>query len=284
MANVNFVTFADKNFTLQKKHLINLAKVSGNFNNVYGLGFKDLEKSFVSKYSKILRNEKGAGFWIWKFQVIKQVLSNLEKDSLLVYSDAGSTFNLGGQKRFDEYIEMLLDSPFATLRFQNSNIEKFWTSKEVFQYFNLNVESNEGNSEQYLAGHLILKNNYQTLDQLNEFEKVLDYDVNLITDKYSKDQISGFKQSRHDQSIFSLISKIHGCVELGNEVWFKNNLTEQYNYPFLALQQGNYSFWQKIKFYAQFKKNINRQIFFGDPVYFYQKPSMISRFKHKFKK
>tara|TARA_B100000989_G_scaffold296589_1_gene280178 strand:- start:261 stop:1124 length:864 start_codon:yes stop_codon:yes gene_type:complete len=281
--NINFITYGDKNYTIQKNHLLNLARISGNFNKIVGYSFKDLDKLFVDKYSNILNQQKGAGYWIWKHQIIKQALKEMDENSILIYSDAGSSFNLKGQKRFDQYIEMLNESPFSMIRFKNSNIEKYWTSKEIFNYFNLDIESKFGNTEQYLAGHLIIKNNKDTIEQLHEFEKVISYDVDLITDKYINNQISGFKQNRHDQSIFSLISKKYGCVELENEVWFKDNPENQYKFPFLAVQRGPYSYSEKLKFYLFYKKHLKQTYYFGKDLYFYQKPSIIKKLKYKLK-
>ena len=52
--NINFITYGDKNYTIQKNHLLNLARISGNFNKVVGYSFKDIDKLFVVKYYKIL--------------------------------------------------------------------------------------------------------------------------------------------------------------------------------------------------------------------------------------
>ena len=37
--NINFITYGDKNYTIQKNHLLNLARISGNFNKVVGYSF-----------------------------------------------------------------------------------------------------------------------------------------------------------------------------------------------------------------------------------------------------
>ena len=49
---------------------------------------------------------------------------------------------------------------------------------------------------------------------------VIDSDKNLITDHYNTNQISNFKENRHDQSILSLLSKKFGGVILKNETFF----------------------------------------------------------------
>ena len=281
---IRFITYGDSNFNLQKKHIINLASKSTYFDSYFAYAPNNLNKEFIKKYEDILNKEKGGGFWIWKYQIIKQEILNLKDDDILVYSDVGSSINLNAEKRFNEYVDMLNASEYSMLRFRLKEIEKYWTSKEIFDYFKIKLDSDHANSEQFLAGHLIIKNNKNFREQLKIFEDLLSYDKYLITDKYDDNQIKDFVENRHDQSIFSLISKTYGCVSVENEVWFKDSPEEQYNYPFLAVQQSKYTFWQKIKFYLNLKKHLNSSIFFGKNLYIYQKPSLVSRVLFKLKK
>jgi len=278
-----FITYGTKNFDLQKKHIINLAKSSNFFDECISYGPNDLQKSFVQKHENILRLEKGAGFWIWKYQIIKQTIDQLKENDIVIYSDSGSSLNPKGSARYSEYIDMLIDSKYSMLRFKLDYLEKFWTIKEIFDYFNVKLDSNIANSNQLLAGHIILKKTESLNEQLNMFRNLINFDNSLITDKYDNNQIKGFKSNRHDQSIFSLISKLSGYIEIENEVWFQNNQEEQYDYPFLAVQQRSYSFWQKLKFYLFYKKHINNTVFFGEKRYIYQKPSILKRIIYKFK-
>ena len=52
---------------------------------------------------------------------------------------------------------------------------------------------------------------------LNEFEKLLDYDQKLITDYYSNNQKSYFKENRHDQSVFTLLFIKFGAVIINSD-------------------------------------------------------------------
>ena len=128
-----------------------------------------------------------------------------------------------------------------------------------------------------------MKKTPSLVEQLETFNKLIEYDNQLITNKYDQNQIEGFVENRNDQSIFSLISKIYGCVELDNEVWFEKEIDRQYGYPFLAVQQKKYSNWEKIKFYLNYGKHLNSTIYFGEKIYLYQKPSLIKRFFYKLK-
>ena len=277
-----FITYGDNNFKLQKKHLLTLAKKSGYFDDCFAYGPNELNNIFLNKYEKIMKNKKGAGFWIWKHQIIKQEVEKVSDGDIIVYSDAGSSLNLEASKKFSEYIEILSQSEYSTLRFKNDQIEKYWTSKEIFNYFGIKPESKEGNSQQYLAGHIIVKKSKSLRDQLAEVDKLLDEDMYLITDKYSKDQIEDYKSNRHDQSILSIVSKIYGCEEKENEVWFKQRERMQFEFPFLAVQQGTYTNWQKVKFYSLYPKHIKSTIYFGDKKYIYQKNSFLDKFIYRF--
>ena len=205
-----FITYGTKDFSLQKKHILNLAKQSGFFNESFGYGPEDIDENFYDQQREIFKYKKGGGYWIWKVQLILQSLKDLNDGDILVYSDSGSSINLAAGKRFHEYIEMLSSSEYSMIRFKIDYQEKYWTTKEILDYFNINIESQIANSNQFLAGHIIMKKNNSLLDQLNNFQKIIEYDNMLITDKYDKNQIDGFVENRHDQSILSVLSKKYG--------------------------------------------------------------------------
>lgn len=201
----------------------------------------------------------------------------------MVFSDAGSSLNLAGKNRLNEYFEMLNESSLGNLRFQMKYIEKFWTSSELFEYFKLSLSSDIANSGQLVGGHILLKKNENSMAILNAFEKLLNVNSDLITDSYSSEQIEGFKEHRHDQSIWSILSKIHGSIILNDETGFEDNKEEQYKYPFLAVQKRKYSLWQKTKFYLLYPINVTKTVYFGEDRYLYQKPSIVERIVYKFK-
>ena len=234
-----FITYGTKNFDLQKKHIINLAKSSNFFDECISYGPNDLQKSFVQKHENILRLEKGAGFWIWKYQIIKQTIDQLKENDIVIYSDSGSSFNSKAKKRFFEYIEMINDSRFGNLRIQceKQYIEKDWTIKELFNYFNIRFDSEIAQSTQLEATQMIFKKNHDSMEYFKEYIGVIDHDMYLISDKFNSiNQAEGFIENRHDQSIFSLLSKIRGCVSIENETNFSSDPTKQYEYPFLSVR------------------------------------------------
>ena len=159
---------------------------------------------------------------------------------------------------------MVNDSEYGNFRIENPKqfIEKNWTSKELFEYFNIDKDSEIRKSPQLLGGHLIFQNNRHSSEIFEEFFKLLDYDRMLITDHYKKNQIDTFIENRHDQSIFSLLSKTLGGVIIKNETFFKKNSITQQNFPFLSVRNYGHGKKDRLKFYINYKNCKNTPIYF----------------------
>ena len=262
---IHFITYGDsKKYSISKKHLVHLAKISGFFNSYKAFSKKDLDIEFSKKYQDILKLPRGGGYFIWKPRILFNTLKNLGQDDILVYTDAGSSFNIFAKKRFFEYLEMVNDSEYGNFRIENPKqlVECNWTTEELFKYFNIEQESKIRNSPQLLGGHLIFQNNKHSHEIFEEFFKLLDYDRMLITDYYNKNQINSFVDNRHDQSIFSLLSKKFGGVIIKNETFFEKNSTIQQNFPFLSVRNYGHGKKDRFKFYINYKNCKNRPIYF----------------------
>lgn len=265
---IYFLTYGDRNFYLSKKNLCYLAESSGLFDNVLSLGPRDLDEEFKKTYSDILKLKKGGGYWIWKHRIIYNLLLEINDEDLIIYCDAGASFNTQPKaiKKFNEYIEILIDKNVSQLKMECEDgfIEKNYTNSKLFDYFKINRNSKIGNTNQLQAGHQFYKKNNETLDYFENYKQVLVSDPKLITDFYSNNtkQISSFIEHRHDQSIFSLLSKLYDAKIIKNETEFRNRIAEQYNYPFLSVR--NYGHGKKD--YAKYL--LNRKNFLSQTVYF----------------
>ena len=160
----------------------------------------------------------------------------MNENDYLIYCDAGCTINsVGGEIRFYEYINMLKESKFGIISFKDGNGEKMYTIKQIFDYFSLEENSEIVNTGQLAATVLIMKKNKHLQNILKICNELLDNNNLLITDNYNnKEQYKLFKDNRHDQSILSIVRKIHGSIEITNETYpFKNN------FPFWATRKRN---------------------------------------------
>ena len=97
---IHFITYGDsRKYSISKKHLIHLAKISG-FSVRTKLFQKDLDIEFSKKYQNVLKLPRGGGYFIWKPRILFNTLKNLPSDDILVYTDAGSSFNIFAKKDF----------------------------------------------------------------------------------------------------------------------------------------------------------------------------------------
>lgn len=262
---IHFCTYSSgKKYSISSKHIIKMAKKSGLFENTKIYKIKDLDSQFKEKFSNILSQPKGGGYWLWKHHIIEKELSILNDNDYLVYSDAGSSFNYHAVERFKEYIDMLNSSNFGTFRIEGlkNQKEKFYTKKEIFNYFDINTSSEIANTPQYMGGHLIFKKNEHTLEFINIFKATINENIKLITDFKNKEiQIKEFLDNRHDQSIMSMISKKIGTISIQNETYFEKNSTNQYKYPFLSVRHYGHGIKDRTKYYLN-HKNYREPIFF----------------------
>lgn len=235
----NFITYGDKKFNNSKKRLGIESINSGWFDTINIYGPENLSEEFKHEFNDILEKPRGGGYWIWKFDIIKQELTKLANNDILIYMDAGCRINTNGKTRFNEYIEMLNNSNETIISFQTAHIEKKYTTKELFHHFNMNVNDNNANSGNIMATVLIMKNTEKMMKIIDECIDVLRTDHLLITDHYNKiEQSSEFKDNRHDQSILSLVRKKHGSILLTDETWFKPfGNKESLKYPFWATRE-----------------------------------------------
>ena len=263
---LHFITYGTKNFRIAKSHILKVANHSGIFKESYGYNNFNLSNDFKNEFNQILSQKRGAGYWIWKHEIISRTLDDLKEGDILIYSDAGSSFNYYAKNRLFEYIEMLNDTDYGNFRIECESIHKEnqWTTSQLFDYFNIDPLSEVGDSVQLEATHMIFKKNKHTSEYFNEYKKLLKFDPHLITDKYNNlNQSSYFKENRHDQSIFSLLTKTLGGVVIKNETEFKRNYEEQYNYPFLAVRKHGHGMRDSLKFLSNLDKKNNQPIYFN---------------------
>ena len=242
---IHFITYANDKFKDAKKRIIKEANSFGEFSSVKGFGPEDLSVEFSSKFNDVLSQSRGAGFWTWRPHILKETLDRMNDGEFLVYLDAGCKLNPQGKKRFYEYIDMLDKSDYGFLSFAMSGgvgpgslePERNYSVKEVFKYFSIDVESEMAKSGQYLGGVLILQKNDHAMKLVDMFMKALEDDPLMFSDHYNdRQQEHYFRDNRHDQSISSIIRKIHGSVVIdGDESWMQPfGKGESLKYPFWA--------------------------------------------------
>jgi hypothetical protein len=220
MSNIYLATYSSggPEWAATRKRLAEQAAKTQWFNGIISADETFLDIDFRTRYANILCASKGAGYWVWKPYIVRQCLDFMERGDILFYIDAGCTINAHGMARFRDYLDIIRDGESGSLAFQMSQIEKWWTTRQIFDYFSIDRSSSIANTGQLIGGIFGLQKRYNTEVLIREILHVLVSDPLLFTDEYSQTgQLECFKQNRHDQSIFSIARKIMGTSSLTDE-------------------------------------------------------------------
>lgn len=233
MNKIHFVTYANDKFALAKRRLLKQAQEFGVFDTVTGYGPEDLPEEFKLKYCDILKEQRGGGYWIWRPYVFQNILHKIDDGEIVLFLDAGCNLNDSGKANFFKYLKLFESSEFGLISFKYTSDffqQKKWTVKEIFDYFDVAVNSPIGNSPQYSGGIIFLKKNPHSLEFVRAFYDVLDNAPYLFTDKFntSDQQIESFRENRHDQSISTMLRYINGTLEVSID-----ELSDPIHSPFL---------------------------------------------------
>ncbi|KAK1738937.1 hypothetical protein QTG54_010253 [Skeletonema marinoi] len=154
----------------------------------------------------------------------------MKEGDFLVYLDAGSQVNKGGEERFREYLKIVNESEYDMLCFEyrkTFNHEYKWTTENVFNAFNVSMEDPIRRTGQIEGGTLLMQKGPHLRSWLKIIQDALLQDPWIITDKYNHETellTPDFRDNRHDQSISSVSRKIHGCEMLNAYVETCNRL------------------------------------------------------------
>ena len=89
----------------------------------------------------IYQEEEDIGYG--KLNLLEIMFDRIDDNDFLVYLDAGCHINKFGKKRLIEYFEKFENNDYGILSFQMHNQpEKFWTTKEIFNYFKYKYRKN----------------------------------------------------------------------------------------------------------------------------------------------
>ena len=214
------------------------------------------------------------GYASWKPEIILNFIKKIPENSILQYSDIGCHFNTSGSKRLKEYIEIskkegILGFQYKTPNFKLEKKLKFqiyleneYTKSDLFNFFNLDLNSPIVDSQQVWSGTMFFKNDLKTKNFLRKWLEICNVN-HLVDDSPSKsNNHNNFIEHRHDQSVFSILCKINNVYLLSaSECEWAEDENGRYwkhliNYPVLAKRDKKMNIFKR--FYLRQIKNINR--------------------------
>jgi hypothetical protein len=210
------VTFSDERFELNKRKLCR-DLYETDLVNVHSYDKSTLPEDYKQKFSSYLNsNVRGAGYWTWKPWLVMQTLESCKQNDIVLWADAGCTYNPFAKKELINWFEVCHEKQF--LGFQMQHLECAWTKRDVA--FHLNCDTHDIMSTgQLQATIFLLKKCEDTMDLVNEWKQhtLISW---MFDDSPSKiTNYAQFNEHRHDQSVWSLLRKKNHTFAIDDNTW-----------------------------------------------------------------
>jgi hypothetical protein len=188
--------------------------LAAGFNVVYQMSDAEIDSNFYENNKTILSQKRGAGYWLWKAYFVNKIIQTLSETDVLFYADSGSIFI----KKMDSIFKHIQNDRRGVIAFcmAGGHIEKLWTKRDLFTHMKLN-ESKYTDTPQRMASFMAFRGTKFAKDLCKEYLN-LATNKHLITDEPNQDGWveAGFHDHRHDQSIWSLLTKKYDVVTLAD--------------------------------------------------------------------
>lgn len=217
--NKYFITFGggEQRYIDAGNRLINQAMRIEIFDNhiLYTDESLKNDNEFWNKHSDFIeKNKKGYGYWLWKSYIIKKTMADMKNNDVLLYLDSDCDFNINNKHIFNELFEVLkTDYIIGTIAKTNRMngsvcIEHNWNKMDLLLELDMFNEQyllspqRQGGTNMFLVCD-------KTRELVNKWYDLacnyhlLDDSPSIITG------MSGIIEHRHDQAIFSLLTKKH---------------------------------------------------------------------------
>lgn len=236
-----FLSFGNERFIKSRQRILNEAMELKYDGKQLFDGFKIETESIVinSEYknvvdniSKVLGAGRGYYWWTWKPYIIYKTLCEMEDGDILFYCDAGMKINnnINTIQKFIELFELVSNddkcktgiATFITTGNKNERLEYMYNTLSVFEHFNVQNDENITHTQQIQAGVNIIYKTNKSMEIIRKwYETAVNYTELFVCDKrvypkFNTKLLPGFRDHRHDQSIWSVLVKMNDCTILNH--------------------------------------------------------------------
>lgn len=212
----HFITFATPNGPYMKdaRDLCASATSVARFDSALIGNMSLLDPEFKKQNAHILREARGAGYWLWKPYVILKRLNELPDGDVLCYCDSAYRFLSDARNIVDEWLK---DGDIGACYNKPNEACQEWTERKFTKHdaFELmRVPSGDERERikstiQAWAGFVLLRKSETSMAFVKEWLHHAQ-NAQIITDRRSimGDEDPQFIDNRHDQSIYSILLKM----------------------------------------------------------------------------
>ena len=214
---IKFITFGShSNYIDAGKRLFHQASSLKLFHEIQLYTFENLkrDRDFYDKHSRfIMQNKRGCGYWLWKPYLIHKNLESMKNGDILLYLDCGCELDIHNKTKISEMFYLLNN---CKLICSSTQIEFIWNKMDLILELQM-LHNGHLMTPQKQAGAIALLACDETRKLAKDWYNIASSNnYHFIDDTPSvRENINGFNEHRHDQSIFSLLVKKYG---LSNEI------------------------------------------------------------------
>lgn len=203
---ITVINYSDERFENARKYNSRTAYKAGRADNVYEYSPDNLPEDAIKinpKWNK--RNDKIVGrYGLWRPYIVMDALSKVDFGDYICYCDAGVYFVDDIHKLTAQMEKDNTDIMFFTLPF----IEKQWTKREIFVYFNADTKKCT-DTQQIMSTFFIVKKTMTSMAFFEEYRNAAESFPEMFTDEANSigDNYPEFIENRHNQSVLSVLAK-----------------------------------------------------------------------------
>lgn len=201
------INYADAPWKPAQHYATKKAYSVGKVDKVIEYGPEDIDDDFRknNEHAFIQNNKRVGKYGLWRPHILMDALNQVNEGDYVIYCDSGAYF----VKAVDYLIEFMEKKRTPILLFENGYKESELTKRDIFVYLNMdNKEASE--TKQRVSTYFIVKKNNFTIKFFEEWLRVALDAPFLFTDddnRLGKENYSDFIDTRHNQSVLSVLSK-----------------------------------------------------------------------------
>jgi len=213
-----FITFGGgaQNYYHAVNRLVKQVENLNLFDNINFFTDKDLKNDiyFWKKHSSfIINNKRGYGYWLWKPYIIKKTMEKMTDGDVLLYLDCGCEIDIQKKQQLIDNIEIVKSD--YIIGTNTDQPEGKWNKMDLICKLNM-LDDKYLNTLQRQAGALLFLTSDKTRELVNEWYKLASDYHNIDDSPSILKNPNYFKEHRHDQSIYSLLTKKYNLYSSHN--------------------------------------------------------------------
>ena len=220
---IALVNYADDRMTISQK-VCSESSLKYGVDKVFSYGPEDISDEFL-RFNPVLKEDRGAGYWLWKPYFINRVLMQLQDGDVLIYSDCGVEW----VTPVEEIVRVMDQDIFL---FSNGHQHVHWCKCDVLVGIIPAIDDQIGLTllQQVQASVIFFKVNQATRDFVKEWLLWCQM-PGFIDDSPSKlPNHPEFAEHRHDQAVLTCLQikynyRLHWWAD---RLWYES---QRYRWP-----------------------------------------------------